>query len=99
MSDEEKPVSKRALRLAEFTWEKFVAHADRNGGLNPCENCGASDWTASVGENGKADMLAPPMFMADSFYLILPVTCGKCGNMRMFNVGMIASIDEGDSDA
>lgn len=99
MSEEEQPVSERATRLAEFTWKKFLAHADRSGGLKPCESCGTSDWTASVGENGKADMLAPPMFMTDSFYLILPVTCGKCGNMRMFNVGMIANIVDGESDA
>ena len=94
MSDEEQPVSERVRRLAAFKWETFVAHAESRGGLNPCEGCGANDWTASVQPNGRPDVLSSPMYMSESVYLIMPVTCGKCGNVRMFNVGMMLNKDD-----
>ncbi|WP_145150837.1 hypothetical protein [Pseudomonas oryzihabitans] len=99
MSDEEKPVSSRVSRLAAFTRDTFVDHVDRNGGLNPCEGCGSTDWTMALKENGKPDLLSPPLFSSESVYLLLPVTCGKCGNVRLFNVGMIANIVDGENDA
>jgi len=34
------------------------------------------------------------MYMSESVYLIMPVTCGKCGNVRMFNVGMMLNKDD-----
>jgi len=98
MSDEEQRTSDRARRLAAFNWESFLAHAERHGGLNPCEGCGSSDWTVTLQPNGKPDILASPMYMSESMYLVMPVTCGKCGNMRMFNVGMMADKGANKSD-
>ncbi|MGF7240669.1 hypothetical protein ABIC11_001082 [Pseudomonas oryzihabitans] len=91
MSEDEKQIPERVKRLANFNWEKFLDHADQHGGLNPCEGCGSEDWTATVDEKGKADVLRSPMFNSENSYLIMPVTCGKCGNMRMFNLGMIVN--------
>lgn len=98
MGDEEKPVSRRAARLAAFTRDTFIDHVERSGGLNPCEGCGSTDWTMALKENGKPDVLSPPLFSSESVYLLLPVTCGKCGNVRLFNVGMITNTDSEESD-
>lgn len=99
MSDEEKPVSERVKRLANFTWEEFSAHTEKHGGFKPCEACGHDEWTGSIDEQGKPIMMQSPLWSKPGeVYLTIPVTCGKCGNIRFFNVGMMANNVGGKRD-
>lgn len=103
MSESEKidipEVSERVRLIAEFSVEKLNAHFEKNGGLNQCEACGASDWTISQDGNGRPNMVLSPLFdPPKSQLLFVPIFCGQCGNTRFINASQAAGVIKGSTD-
>lgn len=81
----------------DLTFEDVQAFIAERGGANPCEGCGAHDWTVSLALGDKGHI--PVLFGVDPRTLdlngaaMLPAvafSCNNCGNIRLLSRPTIA---------